>query len=527
MAIVAGIDFGTQSVRVTLVDGVAGRLGSGTGEYPVLRSPDDPRRATQRPADQLAALRAAMLAALGEAGLAGDQVAALAVATTGSTVVPVGANLEPLGDLILWCDHRAAAEAEVWTAEARRVELPALEWAGGRCLTEMGWPKLLAWLRRHPELQPQVAAILENCDWIVATLIGTRRVKDLPRSRCALGHKWLWREQEGGLPPLAVLSAVDPLLEGAPAWLAGRPGRSDQVAGLLCTQWAGELGLRAEIPVTFGMLDAHADGVGVGIAEGDVVNIVGTSSCILAVVDKGRPIPGIFGVAPDSILPGSFGIEAGLSAAGELLEVIARRAGRTVADVAAGIQSKRVGETGLLRLVWDHGDRTILGNDQLAGVTLGWRLHHTVEDEFFAAIEGLALHTRIILDWLVEHGVPLRRVIMGGGIPRQNEVLNQVYANLLGCPVLVPEGSTTGLGSAMFALVAAGEFADVQAAQQQLVPAHRLVSPQPETRAAANTLYGFYRQLYFSLGSDLSPPLSLGGMIPTLRELSRSVRSRP
>ena len=81
----------------------------------------------------------------------------------------------------------------------------------------------------------------------------------------------------------------------------------------------------------------------------------------------------------------------------------------------------------------------MLVNPELGGVTLGWRLTHTAQDELFAAIEGTAFHTRVILERMEEHGVPVRRIINGGGIPQKNAVLNQVYANVLGKPVLVPE----------------------------------------------------------------------------------------
>ena len=132
------------------------------------------------------------------------------------------------------------------------------------------------------------------------------------------------------------------------------------------------------------------------------------------------------------------GIEAGLSATGDIFEAIARRAGTTVAGSPKGLETTRPGQTGLLRLTWDNGDRTVLVNPELGGVTLGWNLTHTAQDELFAAIEGTAFHTRVILERMAEHGVPIHRVINGGGIPQKNETLNRVYANVFNKPVLVP-----------------------------------------------------------------------------------------
>ncbi len=126
-----------------------------------------------------------------------------------------------------------------------------------------------------------------------------------------------------------------------------------------------------------------------------------------------------------------------------------------------------------MRFTWDNGDRTVLVNPELGGVALGWNLTSTAADEFFAAIEGTALHTRVILNRMEEHGATVTRIINGGGIPQKNDVLNQVYANALNRPVLVPQGSITSLGSAIFAFMAAGAFPSISEAQAALCPPHR------------------------------------------------------
>ena len=137
-----------------------------------------------------------------------------------------------------------------------------------------------------------------------------------------------------------------------------------------------------------------------------------------------------------------------------------RRAQTTVAALSEDWTAYKAGQTGLLRLSWDNGDRTVLVNPELGGVTLGWNLVHTAQDELFAAIEGTAFHTRIILERMAEHGVRVDRVINAGGIPQKNEVLNRVYANVLNKPVLVPAGIPTSLGSGIFALAGGGCIQD-------------------------------------------------------------------
>ena len=224
-------------------------------------------------------------------------------------------------------------------------------------------------------------------------------------------------------------------------------------------------------------------------------------------------MPGVCGVVPGSIDPKRTGIEAGLSATGDIFEAIARRAGTTVAALCEGLQNYRAGETGLLRFSWDNGDRTVLVNPTLSGITLGWRLTHTAQDELFAAIEGTAFHTRVILERLEQQGVPVRRVINGGGIPQRNAVLNQVYANVLGKPVLVPAGDVTSLGSAIFAFLAAGTFPSIEAAQEALCPAYRTVAPEPEAVAVYGDLYSIYRKLYFAFGDKQSKAVEIGSVM--------------
>jgi L-ribulokinase len=258
---------------------------------------------------------------------------------------------------------------------------------------------------------------------------------------------------------------------------------------------------------------------------GDVVNVIGTSTCIIGVSAQTQLVPGVCGVVPGSVEPSLTGIEAGLSAVGDIFEAIARRASSTAQKLSAEISKYRAGETGLLRLTWDNGDRTVLVNPELGGITLGWNLSHTAEDELFAAIEGTAFHTRIILDRMSEHGADVRRIINGGGIPQKNETLNQVYANVLNKPILVPQGDVTSLGSAIFAFLAAGAFSSVEAAQDALCPEHRVFEPERESVAIYDELFPLFRKLYFGFGSKQSDNVSLGDVLPTLRNVAERVRT--
>lgn len=524
MAIVAGVDFGTLSVRATLVDAVRGPLGSGIAEYPLHRKKEDPNYATQNHDDHMRALVEAMRRALSAANVAGDQVAALAIDTTGSSVIPVGENLQPLNEYYLWCDHRSWQEAALITRIAHEKNLEVIHWCGGTYSSEWGFSKLLHWLRHNPEKRSRFVSAFEHCDMATAVLCGITDPVQAPRSVCAMGHKWLWNRSLGGLPPEDFLVAVDPLLQGVRAKLQGRCETSDRIAGPLHPHWAKQLSLRPGIPIPVAAFDAHWDAIGAGARTGDVVNVVGTSTCIIAMSDETRLIPGVCGVVPGSVHPTKTGVEAGLSATGDIFEAIARRAGKSVADLSPGLETFRPGQTGLLRLTWDNGDRTVLVNPELGGVTLGWNLTHSAQDELFAAIEGTAFHTRVILERMGQHGVPIRRVINAGGIPQKNEVLNRVYANVLNKPVLIPQSEVTSLGSAIFAALAARAFPTVEAAQGALCPNYRVVEPDPTAAKVYEELYAFYRELYFGFGKSDAAAIPVGRLLPALRRIAATAR---
>ena len=362
MAIVAGVDFGTLSVRVSIFDSERGRLATAAAEYPLHRKREDPDHATQSHADQMDALVKAAHQAIAEAGVAGDSIAAIALDTTGSSVVAVDANMQPLGEYYLWCDHRAKSEAQEITELAHQQKIEAIEWCGGVYSHEWGFAKLLHWLRHNPDKRGQFATAFEHCDMVAATLAGITDPSKVIRSVCAIGHKWMWNPRWDGFPPQEFLSALDPLLAGVRGKLQSPVETSDHLAGHLSQYWAQRLGLKPGIPIPVGAFDAHWDAIGAGIREGDVVNVVGTSTCIIAITRDATLVPGVCGIVPGSVHPGFTGIEAGLSATGDIFEAIARRAGTSVKELSKGLENYRAGQTGLLRLSWDNGDRTVLVN---------------------------------------------------------------------------------------------------------------------------------------------------------------------
>ena len=164
-------------------------------------------------------------------------------------------------------------------------------------------------------------------------------------------------------------------------------------------------------------------------------------------------------------------------------------------------------------------------NPELGGATLGWRLTSTAQDELFAAIEGTALHTRVILERMEQHGVPVDRIIHGGGIPQRNAALNQIYANVMGKPILVPKGDVTSLGSAIFAFLAVGTFTTIEEAQDALCPGHVAIEPVASAVATYQELYALFKKLYFALGERKSDAVSIGDVLPQLRAIAARSRA--
>ena len=319
MAIVAGVDFGTLSVRVTLLDSERGRLGTASASYPLHRRKEDPDYATQSHEDQMRALVKAVREVVQKSGVDAKEVVALALDTTGSSVIPVDDHVQPLDEYMLWCDHRAHREAQQITELAHAEGLEAINWCGGVYSHEWGFAKLLYWLRNNPEKRERFATALEHCDMVAATLTGITDARKAPRSVCAMGHKWMWNPRWGGLPPQEFLSKLDPLFDGVREKLGGDYECSDAIAGGLSERWAEEMGLPVGIPIPVGAFDAHWDAIGAGCKEGDVVNVVGTSTCIIAMSSEARLVPGVCGVVPGSVHPLFTGIEAGLIGYGRYL----------------------------------------------------------------------------------------------------------------------------------------------------------------------------------------------------------------
>ncbi|MFO1078659.1 MAG: ribulokinase [Planctomycetota bacterium] len=537
---VLGLDFGTAAVRALVVDAATGReLGSASRAYPsgdhgVLHDPADRDVARQHPGDHLGCATAAVREALARARDAGCEPAAIAgigVDTTGSTPLPVDAHMQPLalrpefrGALAaaawLWKDHSAHAEAAEITALARSRGLPYLDTCGGAYSSEWFWSKVLRCARTAPPVFAAAAAWFELCDFVPAWLCGITDPAAVPRSICAAGHKAMYHPRWGGLPAREFLAALHAELPRVAATFRAPAQPSDRRAGTLCERVAGELGLCPGIPVATGALDAHHGAVGSGCAPGTLVKILGTSTCdcIVEPLSTALPaIPGVAGIAPESILPGMHGIEAGQSAVGDIfhwfVEKVAPR-GFGDGDAMHGVLSRaaaalRPGASGLLALDWHNGNRCVLADPRLSGLVLGLSLSTTAPELYRAWIEATAFGARMILDRLAEHGVRVDRIVTCGGVAEKNPLLMQIYADVLERPLLsARSGEACALGAAVFAAVVAGVHPDALAAQRAMT-GQKEAAYRPGGPAVAiyRRLFACYRSVHDAFGTKGAGPI--------------------
>jgi L-ribulokinase len=553
-AFTIGIDYGTNSVRAVVVECADGQVvGTSVFAYPsgdqgILLDPRDPHLARQNPADYLAGLDAAVRGALAEAqevtGFRADRVIGIGVDTTGSTPIPVDAGNRALardprwaGNLAahawLWKDHTAAEEAAAITATAAAHAPQYLAPIGGTYSSEWFWSKVWRCLKVAPEVFDAAASWVELADYIPAVLTGVGDPAGVRRCVCAAGHKAMYSDTWGGLPSVEFLARLDPKLAALRARLYERAWAADRPAGRLVDAWASTLGVPAGIVVAMGGFDAHYGAVGAGVRTGTLVKIIGTSTCDCAIAPVSsavRDVPGICGIVNGSIMPGYFGIEAGQSAVGDLLKWWVERVceGDEALHVRLSGQaaSLRPGESGLLALDWNNGNRTVLVDPRLSGLILGQTLHTTRAEIYRALIEATAFGARAIIERLQQYDVPVERVVCCGGIAEKNDLFMQVYADVLGHPMLIAGSpQTPALGAAISAAVAAGAGAgghdSFEAAQGAMT---RVSARQFLPRAAAasvyDELYGLYRELHDEFGGvGRAPGVGLGTLMKRLLAL--------
>jgi len=427
----------------------------------------------------------------------------------------------------LWKDHTAHAEAAEITESAQKEHPEYLAKCGGTYSSEWFFSKVLHCLRTDPAVFDAAYSWVECCDYIPAVLADTAKPGMIKRSRCAAGHKAMFNDQWGGLPAKDFLSKLDPKLGELRERLYEETYTVETQAGTLTEQWANRLGLPAGVPVAVGAFDAHLGAVGSGIAPGKLIKIIGTSTCDMLVwqgpsasentakmaVPQLADIPGICGIVDGSILPGYFGLEAGQSAVGDIfnwfvnyIQAGGKEAGSHEALTERAAKLKP-GQSGLLALDWNNGNRTILVDQRLTGLLVGQTLHTRPEEIYRALIEATAFGALTIINRFEEYGVKVSEVINCGGITEKNPLLMQIYADVTGRQMNISRSAQScALGSCIAGAVVAGKKAggfdnvpDAQAAMCGIKDT--TYKPAPENHKTYTKLYAIYKQLHDAFGT--------------------------
>jgi L-ribulokinase len=418
----------------------------------------------------------------------------------------------------LWKDHTSVDEASQITELAALHRPQYIAKCGNTYSSEWFWSKVLHCARVAPEVFAAAHSWVELADWIPSVLAGVEQPERVTRGVCCAGHKALYCDEWGGLPDKEFLALLDPRLAALRDRLYARAHDATVPAGKLCYAWAEKLGLPANIPIAIGEMDVHYGAIGCGVAEGVLVKVIGTSTCDCGVVSAEqtvRDIPGICGIVKGAILPGFYGIEAGQSAVGDIfkwwVEVVCGGDAALHTRLTAEAARQKPGQSGLLALDWNNGNRTVLVDPLLTGLLLGQTLYTTQAEIYRALIEATAFGARAILERIKAYEVPVQRIVCAGGIAEKNPMLMQIYADITGCTMQLSGSSQAcALGAAIAASVVAGAHRDFPSAQKAMTRVQaRSYRPIARNRKIYDELYRLYRQVHDAFGgidktSDLS-----------------------
>ncbi len=567
-----GLDYGTNSVRALIVNVANGAevaaavwtYAHGTQGVILAR---DPNLARQHPADYLQGAEITIQQTLASAkknvrGFKSEQVIGIGVDTTGSTPLPVDATGQPLAFqkkfanhpaamAWLWKDHTGVSEAAEITALAAKIRPQYLAKCGGTYSSEWFWSKILKCLRTAPEVFNAAHSWIELADFVPAALSGTEHPDKFIAGVCAAGHKAMWNAKWGGYPDAEFLAKLNPKLASLRSRLTTRVYSIDKSVGGLTAAWAKKTGLSAGIPIAVGAFDAHLGAVGSGVAPGTLVKIIGTSTCDIAIASNTKKladVPGLCGIVDGSVLPGNFGLEAGQSAVGDLFNwlvnyiepgaPISRSASRktktsrsedrlsaTHEDLSVAALKLKPGESGLLALDWNNGNRTILVDQRLTGLLIGQTLYTTPAEIYRALIEATAFGALTIINRFEEYGVKISSVVNCGGIAEKSDLTMQIYADVTGRPMKVSRSAQTcALGSAIAASVVAGAHKNYAAAQKAMTGLKpKVYKPNPAAHKTYKEIYVLYKELHDAFGTQTWNG-NLFGVMKKLIEIRGQVR---
>lgn len=514
---VIGVDYGTDSVRSIIVDVQNGHeIAAAVFYYPRwkdgLYCNAAQSRFRQHPLDYIAGLETTIKQCLQQAGsTVAANIKAISVDTTGSSPVAVdetgtplaltpGFHDNPNAMFVLWKDHTALKEAAAINATAATFEENYLRFVGGIYSSEWFWAKLLHILRADEAVRKATYSWVEHCDWIPFLLSGGTHASQLKRGVCSAGHKALFAEEFGGLPPDAFFTAIDPLLHGFTQRLFTKTYTASEAAGHLCPEWSERLGLPGSVVIGIGAFDAHMGAVGGQIAPYHLSKVMGTSTCDMLVAPmeemEHKLVKGICGQVPGSVIPGMMGMEAGQSAFGDAYawfsnvlawplqqllpssslidaataaKLAEETSGRMITELARQAALIPPEEHSELGIDWLNGRRTPDADQSLKGTLTGLNLASDAPRIFRTVAESTCFGAKAIVERFEREGVPVKGLIGIGGVAKKSSFIMQMMADVMNMPIRIHRSEQTcALGAAMFAATAAGIFTRVEEAMETM-----------------------------------------------------------
>ena len=547
-----GMDFGSDSVRALLVDtGTGEELATSVHYYARWKEgkycEPSKNKFRQHPLDYIEGIENTIKSVLSEVDQdVVNNIIGIGIDTTGSTPVAVDKTGTPLALLngfeenpnamfVLWKDHTGIKEAHEINELCKKWDIDYSQYEGGIYSSEWFWSKILHVSRADKGVYEAAYSWVEHCDWVPFLLTGGTDVTEMKRSRCAAGHKALWHESFGGLPPNEFFVALDPILDGFKDRLFTETYTSDVSAGTLSEEWANRLGLPQSVVVAVGAFDAHMGAVGVNIEPYFLTKIMGTSTCDILVAPKQQEehlVKGICGQVDGSVIPDMLGLEAGQSAFGDIYawynrllawpikelignstlideatkeKLVEEALDNLIPKLSEAAAKEPIGASGELALDWMNGRRTPDANQNLKGVISGINLGSTSPKVFRALVESSCFGAKKIADRFISEGIPIKGVIALGGIAKKSSFIMQMMADVLNMPIkVVKSEQACALGAAVFGAVAANNYKDTFEAMEKMAsPFETVYEPNQANVPAYQKVYERYSQLAITMENHI------------------------